>query len=586
MLRIPAFIALLLISFTAVANDLTVTHISRQPDIDYVWDSTNPTREGWPAEGEVVTWRAHVRNISSEPVTAGYEWRVDGVWQSSGFVTIAANASAGVELPWQWTFERHRIGFTIDPANQIAEESERNNTVEVFSNALSVGLWVEQSFYNYFNQHQRDLGTGSTCFENWAQRAITLYNDEAGLAIYPETPDGVLDRWRLQKIVIVPDGALPLTAIPNFGMMAGEPSGTQMPDRNDRTVDLEWGFRSALLQIYTDRRTVSHTNPFYLQSSLVHELGHARYLTDVYAWSVQDATVAHTIDIIENGAPVAGSPLMPASGTFVHFTPELGLMNQNYTFIDRYSATALNLIAGRRATRGNYNDPENVGAFLNDLPAQNRLTIRDASGEPLAGADVKIYQSTGGDDAWYASHFDNNPDLVLRTDANGRVLVGRNPFAGDRPVVNYWRESNVVAIVRVAAGSRVLYGFLESRLFNLAYWRGDTQLADHELTVGPALCQNTSLPALREPAYDSESTSPSVTLAWNAKTGATKYNVWASSNGERPRLLASTTATQVTAYLPGRIYWWVEAEFDGCPPRRSEAWRFHADAPRRRRAVR
>src|SRR4030081_1498630 len=132
MLRIPAFIALLLISFSAVANDLTVTHISRLPDIDYVWDSTNPTREGWPAEGEVVTWRATVRTISSEPVTAGYEWRVDGVWQSSGFVTIAANASAGVELPWRWTFERHRIGFTIDPANQIAEESERNNTVEVF----------------------------------------------------------------------------------------------------------------------------------------------------------------------------------------------------------------------------------------------------------------------------------------------------------------------------------------------------------------------------------------------------------------------------------------------------------------------
>ncbi|MGZ7040810.1 MAG: CARDB domain-containing protein [Thermoanaerobaculia bacterium] len=586
MLRIPVILAFLLIPITAIANDLTVTYISRSPDIDYVWDSSNPTREGWPAEGEEITWRAHVRNISSEPVSATYEWRIDAGLQSTGSITIAANGSGTIDLPWRWTFERHRIALTIDPANEIAEESERNNTVEIFSDALSVGLWVEQSFYDSFNLHQHDLGAGSTSFENWAQGPITLYNDEAAMAIYPETPDGVRDRWRLQKIVIVPDGALPLTPIPNFGMMAGEPSGTQMPDRSDRTVDLQWGFRSAQLTVYTDRRTVSHTNPFYLQSSLVHELGHARYLTDVYAWNVQNGAPAQTIDIMENGVPVVGSGLMPTSGTYVHFTPELGLMNQNYTFIDRYSAIALNLIAGRRATRGNYNDPENVGAFLNDLPAQNRLTIRDASGELLRDADVKVYQSTGGADVWYASNYDNTPDLALRTDANGRVLVGRNPFSKDGPVVNYWRASNVVAILRVAAGSRVLYGFLESRLFNLAYWRGETQLADHDLTVGPPLCQNISLPALRQPAYDSENASPNVTLSWTAKTGATNYNVWASANGERPRLLASTTATQWTAYLPGRVYWWVEAEFGDCPPRRSEAWRFHANAARRRRAVR
>jgi hypothetical protein len=563
-----------------------VTHISRVPEIDYVWNSSDPAREGWPADGEEVTWKAHVRNDSDTAVNADYEWRIDGVREKTGSITIAANATADVDVPRPWTFERHRITFQIDPQNRVAEESERNNSVEISTDALSVGFWVEKSFYDYFRVHQKDLGVGSTCFENWAQRAITLYNDEATLAIYPETPNGVLDRWRLQKIVIVPDGALPLTPIPNFATMAGEPSGTQMPDRSDRTVDLQWGFRSALLNFYTDGRTTAPTNPFYIQTSLIHELGHARYLTDVYAWNVQNAPAAHTIDIRENGSLVAGSVLMPATGTFVHFTPESGLMNQNYTFIDRYSAIALNLIAGQRATRGNYNDPENVGAFLNDLPAQNRLTIRDGSGELLANADVRIYQSVGGVDAWYASQYDDTPDLTLRTDASGQMLAGRNPFATNGPVVNYWRASNVVAIVRVAKDSRVLYGFLESRLFNLAFWRGDTEFADHDLAVGVPPCQNISIPMLRGPAYDSEPTSPNVTLSWNAKSGATKYNVWASANGQRPRLLVSTTDTSVTEYVPGRVYWWVEAESGGCPPRRSEAWRFTASDRPRRRAVR
>ena len=586
MTRTSLILSLLLLSSSiALADDLTVSYISRLPEIEYVWNSGNPVREGWPAEGQEITWRAHIRNASSGPVAAAYEWQIDGAPQAAGSIDIPANATADVDLPWRWTFDRHRIALIVDPANRIGEESERNNSLEIFSDALSVGFWVEQSFYDYFNLHQRDLGAGSMTFENWAQRTIGLYNDEAAMAIYPETPGGVHDRWRLQKVVIVPDGALPLTPIPNEGMMAGEPNGAQMPDRSDRTVDLQWGFRSFSLNTYSNRKTVALTNPFYILPALVHELGHARYLTDVYAWNVPMAPPAHTIDIMENGAPVAGSASMPSDGTYVHFTPEGGLMNQTFSFIDRYSAVALNRIAGQRATRGNYNDPENVGAFLNDLPAQNRLTIRDASGAALPNADVAIYQATGDTDAWYATHYDNQPDLTLHTDSNGQVLVGRNPFAANGTVVNYWRGSNVVAIVRVATGARVLYGFLESRLFNLAYWRGNTDFADHDLVVGQQLCRNTLIPSPVAPSYDAVSASPFIKLSWTAVPDAKKYNVWVSTDRGAPQIVESTTSTSATEYLPGRVYWWVEAEFDGCPTRRSEAWRFSA-IPMRRRAGR
>jgi len=570
MSRISLVLVAVLFPLAAFANDLSVAFISRVPDIDYVWNSSNPSREGWPADGEVVSWRGHIRNTSSVPVTTQFEWRIDDVPQAAGSVTIGPNATGTVDLPWQWTFDRHRVTLTLDPA-------QPNNSLTVFTSALSVGFWVEQSVYDYFNLHQRDLHAGSTTFEDWAQRTLAFFNDEAAIA-------DVIDRYRLQKVVIVPDGALPLTPIPDYKMMDGEPNEAQMPDRSDRSVDLQWGFPVSASNVYANTTTVSPTNRFYIDSAVVHELGHARYLTDVYTWNVS-ILPGHTIDILENGAPVVGSSFMPSAGGYVHFTSELGLMNQNFTFIDRYSAAALNRIAGHRATRGNYNDPENIGEFLNDLPAQNRLTIRDASGAPLPDADVRIYQSVGDQDVWYATHYDNQPDLTLRTDANGQVLVGRNPFATNGPIVNYWRDSNVVAIVRVSTGTRVLYGFLESRLFNLAYWRGETAFADHDLVVGQELCFNEQVPQLRGPAYDSRSDSPMVTLSWDGIPGATKYNVWISTGGQAPRLLESTTATTVTAPLPGRNDWWIEAEFDGCPVRRSDAWRFTAAAMSRRRAV-
>jgi hypothetical protein len=571
----PRILALFLalLPTTLLASDLSVGYISRLPEIEYVWDSKNPTREGWPAAGSQVTWRAHVRNASASPVDATYEWRVDGVAVQHGSIHIDPNASATSDLQQTWAFERHRIAFVAG-----------GKQLEVFSDALAVGFWVEQSFYDYFNRYQRDLGTGSLTFEDWAERIIGLYNDEAALAVYDDAPAGVYDRWRLQKIMIVPDGALPLTPIPNAGMMDGEPNKTQMPDRSDRTVDLQWGFPTDTLFGYQNRQTISPANPFYLDSAVVHELGHARYLTDVYAWNVPVAGSDHTIDIVENGMPVVGSALMPWDGLYVHYTNEPGLMNHHFTFIDRYSAVALNRIAGQRATRGNYNDPENVGSFLNDLPGQNRLTIRDSSGELLRNAEVRIYQSVGGTDAWYATHYDNAPDLVLQTDANGQVLVGRNPFATNGPVMNYWRGSNVVAIVRVATSARVLYGFLEAREFNLAYWRGQTDFADYTLSVGVPLCRALDVPVLQSPAYDAQQ-SPLVTLAWSAVPDASSYTLWASSNGERPRVVASTTSTSTTVYLPGRVYWWVEAEVSGCASRRSDAWRFTAATTQRRRAV-
>ena len=580
---------IVLFATTALGNDLTVGWISRTPEIDFVWNSANPRVEGWPAPSQLVTWRAHIRNFGPAQNNVGYRWTIDGGAVATGRINLPADSTSIIELPWSWTFDRHRIAADIDTGNSVVEESETNNRVEVFSDALAVGFWVEQSLYDHFRVNQGKLGIGSTSWDNWAQRQIDFYNNMAAMAVYPETPNGVLDRWRLQKIVVVPDGALPLAPLNDIRDVSNEATGSSHPDVRDRTVDLMWGFRSGAIAGYRDHLTTNPRNPFYVAPVLLHELGHARYLTDVYGFNVRNDGAGYSIGILENGSPIAGSFI--SGDWMVYQTPEQGLMNEHLTFIDRYSAILLNRIAGQRAISGNYNDPWNGGVFLNDLPAQNRVTIRDANGNAMSDANVWIYQSTGGMDAWYSTNYDNTPDLQLRTDSSGRVLVGRNPFSADGSITHYYRKSNSVAIVRVEKAGRVEYGFLEVRLFNMAYWRGQTAIADHELVVGAdfSRCGNDG-PALIGPSWDTRTSGP-ITLQWGPISLAEQYQVWTWTEGSTPRLAGTTAGTSMTINASGVVWWWVEARGGFCAPRRSEPNRFVSDAPEppssgRRRSVR
>src|SRR5204863_8995744 len=128
----------------------------------------------------------------------------------------------------------------------------------------AVGFWVEESFYRFMRDHQQELpGIGSASFEDWGQRHIRKFNEMAALAVYPETPHGVLDRWRLQKVVIVPDGTLPIVPVdPKDG------NGSSHPNDGDRTIDLSWGFRASDAS-FSSLTTIAQ-NQFYLNGTLIH----------------------------------------------------------------------------------------------------------------------------------------------------------------------------------------------------------------------------------------------------------------------------------------------------------------------------
>ncbi|MGB9625472.1 MAG: CARDB domain-containing protein, partial [Phycisphaerae bacterium] len=387
------------------AADLDVTCIERTPRYDYDAAKNNP------APGDVVTFSGHVRNTGTVTVSADYRWDLDGAPVAGGTLTsVPPGQERVVSWPWTWQSGNHRIRLAVDPNNLIAETSEANNSIEDRTNAIIVGFWVEQSVYNYFRSFQSQLaGVGSVSWEDWAQRQMRFWNQFCENAIYPTTPDGVLDRVRIDKIVIVPDGALPL----NGGLP------TNHPDLSDKTVDLMWGFPASLLSggMYNDHTSVSMSNPFYYEGSLLHELGHARYLIDTYGLDVHNTVTCcggyDSVQIYEGPTYVGGSAYMPyiAFGEVLYYNKYDKMMSGGYDQgWSEYDAGALNRIAGRRATCGNYNAPCNIGEFLQDLPANNHIRFTDQYGRPRPGADVRVYRATGGP-GWYGKTFDNIPDL-------------------------------------------------------------------------------------------------------------------------------------------------------------------------------
>jgi hypothetical protein len=477
--------------------DLTILYVERLPRIDYVWNSAAPDTEGWPAEGQTVTWRAHLRNWSPARLTGvDYSWVLDGTTLASGTLDLDAGREVTLDLPWTWVRARRALELRVDSGNRHTVPRGPRNRLLIHTDALSLGAYVERSLYDYFRAHQHELRVGNSGFEDWLHFQVEAYNLMLASATWPETPSGVRDRIRLDRVTIVADGALPLDPAAH-GVGGAFEAAQARPNLADRSVDMQWGFPSRhldpRLQVYTNTASLSTDNQFYYSGYVQHELGHARYLIDVYGFQIHHGTNGSRVDITENGQPVAGSAYMRGTqtinngvpGLVLHDTPNRGLMNAQWTFLDRHSAGAWNRIAGRRATAGNYNEPENIGEYLYDLPRENELVVRDASGGPLGGARVTIYQSTPPEaPGVYAKHYDDRADIELRADGEGRVRLGQNPFAADGRLVHLdTGHSNLTIIVRVEHQGRVGYGFLEVADFNFEYWRGRTDLGRYELRV-------------------------------------------------------------------------------------------------------
>lgn len=569
-----------------VRDDLSVSFVSRLPKIDYVWDSKNPTVEGWPAEGSTVTWVAHTRWLGGRPLTdVPFRWSIDGVVVEEGSLDFAPSSMVQTELPWTWTRARHEIVFELDPENVVKEVEERNNSLLIHTDSVAIGLWVERSFWDSFSLQVIEAKIGGVTFDDFAQKQVRRFNEMAAHAIFPDTPQGVLERWRIDEIHFVEDGSLPLTPpFPEARDWGASPSswGILYPNVADHSVDIQWGFPASTKDYYPNTSAWLFT----IGTSLVHEFAHARTMIDVYAWNLSRP---------DDDFRMADVPPMDA-GHRIYSTPIQGMMHLDWGHIDRYTAAAMNRMAGRRAILGNYNEPWDLGWFLNDFPERNRVRFvrRDAS--PIANRAIRIYQPTGeqttfGIDPPYRQIYEATPSATLTTDANGEVLLGRNPISA-KPIMARVDQANGTAVVVIDDGPARRFAFLESLEFNLAYWRGDTEEAHYEVMADPDVCYDRLGPGSVFPPPEALATSRRVTFDVYVYPGRS-YDLFYSVDGAPavtvPLPVSTTSRSSVTLDLPpGRVVWWFteRSGIGTCPPQHSSIYAFDHIPLARQRPVR
>jgi hypothetical protein len=252
---------------------------------------------------------------------------------------------------------------------------------------------------------------------------------------------------------------------------------------------LQWGFNSDLLSgtFYSDHTTHTDSNPFFFESSLLHELGHARYLIDTYAMDIDTTSVK----IMEGNNFIAGTPLMPIIAWNILYYNNNPTLMSGYNKIGIYEVMPLNLIAHRRAVCGNMNAPCNIGIFINDLPANNYIKFKDQNNNVLSNACVTVYNSVpGSQSVIYSKYFDNVPDYTFTTDTNGVVNVGRNPFSA--PNMPIWGPAGMDIIIRIEQNGKVGYRVVQASDFNLEYWRGHTTSGNYTYQVNMYPCSNFS----------------------------------------------------------------------------------------------
>jgi hypothetical protein len=249
--------------------DWSVAYLERQPR--FPLDGTTRL-----TPGQTVQWFAHVKNYGTgDAAPAGAEWRIDGQpVRTFRFGKVERFHQIVLILSTKWDGQRHRIELVVDPAGEVEETCETNNAVAVDTDAHPVGFWVEDSVLRYFHRRQADLKvagkSAGNSWEDWAQRQVTAWNSWLDRKSWPWLEPGrAEDRWRLDRIIEVGDGMLPL---------AGG-SAAETPDTRDQTVLLSLGFPARELRGPRYRSTTGAelSNPFYVDASLAASLARTRF---------------------------------------------------------------------------------------------------------------------------------------------------------------------------------------------------------------------------------------------------------------------------------------------------------------------
>lgn len=508
--------------------DLDVTLIGRTPrhqryDVQYTPDWKPYLRPGteadqrWPAPGELVTFTAHIVNKGT--LSSGkfaFSWLIDGLPVRSGTHASLAPGSEATEIyQWAWAHtldgERllgeHTVRFVADPANAIHETFESNNSLEDRTDALSLALILAPELYAALETPRDPRFPFSA--EDWLQYQIAAMNAAFARSVFPSAPHGLVERVRVEEIVVASSPPPPDLSVDGGYYMGPE-----------------------------DRRDIADcfNTTTAIDGCLLHELSHQIGIIDMYQMDIM-LEVPQVLDRYGRAVQME------------YWTGGIypGIMNWPMVdppVYDEHTTLAMNSNKGYR--RGYY------GEYLYDLPAQASLRVFDNRGQPAPGVTVRLYQRELGR-GMYGSNYgivDDVPEIVGTTDGGGRFALPNRTIGGsvtthtghtlrDNPfgIVDVVGRTNLF-IVELSKGDHQEFSWLNIVPFNLVAWRSGTgdftvDIASH--VPPPVAPPPTTLRGIQEQGL--------VKLVWAPGAGAASYNLYRARNPAfvYQRVLTATT---------------------------------------------
>ena len=368
----------------------------------------------WPtANVEDVTYVGHIKNHGGIPSSSfEYTWLEDGQ-VVLGPVTVPNGVAPGAILvlpDFVRTFPAApkditlKVTFTTG-APDLFNGPSGNNELSINTHALAFKYFVHQSIYDDFNQRQAAY-TNTFGFEHWAQKHVEKMNQMIAASIFPinsSSPD---------------DSSIPLTGVQTrlridvFEVYTGPASSVRGRVNDEHFYCTDGAWNTVAHPTWVDN--VINETPHW---PLIHELGHfgGVRLTDLYEQNMANISPNNGLEVTRADNPLvvlqtdssaqcpqplprSREPLCPIVWDWFH-TDQGDVHGGGYTYPglrqDRYSMHAAAALARRSGKRGGHFGTNYYGAQHWDTPSENYLRVLDDDGNPVAGAQVKLFQKRG-----------------------------------------------------------------------------------------------------------------------------------------------------------------------------------------------
>ena len=470
--------------------DLTVAFIERTPrdqgwhgvvayerdgkEKGLPWLTIDPSKyQLHPKDGQEVTFTIHILNAGLAPsVPFSYSIWMDDTPLTTGGISkpIAPGKEELVNIKWLWQEGGHYIKVFLDTTNKNVEIAKWNNTFIDPVNALTFFFAVSRNTYEGFSKNLNNLDTFN--FEDWAQYHVHMMNWLFVNSIWESAPKGILERVRIDNIIVVEDSR---------DDKSREEYVPKMKYNNDPKEITMYNGVWEFGKVENEQHAATWAQQ--VDWGLPHELGHQLGLVDEY-WLNHDPWEVLVRDI--NGYYKNVKHFFP--------TPQVMMHWHGPHIFSEHCAGYLNHTKGR--PRGFFGD------YYYQIPKKNFLKVHANTGKPLDGVEISVYQPwidpsgewiTPPESKKYPWAYGPDPVFGGKTNADGIFFMPNRPTPRvDTPEPGYhlrdnpWGQINVVIdncvlLVKLNYGEQEEFHWLKLWDFNIAVLRGNEEEYTHNL---------------------------------------------------------------------------------------------------------